>query len=734
MLLLVALGMGVVVVIAFRDFRELTIMQARRSAVLVASLLLSTFAFFSPPGTGVANAQDGPVVCSWIDTGSGFDVSWDAYPGADKYVVNRTVDDGRSRRRGTVTDGSLSFTGDRYPKRGGSVAYSVTVKDGANSVIAEGDCTNTDGTTGSCAYSPLTPGLVFQLDLDWSQLDVTPETFVIQQSLDAGPWTDEAELAVTLSGYTIPIPEGAESSWEYRVEARDSMGVPLDTVDCELDPTPGLNLDPDGSILGLPIKDENGSSYPLQISQQGAANYEAITKNDCSFDSDWTLADWETGASVVLPRGRKLSVEYAFWLPHAPEGYVYQVWMDTQVATIGQKPSWSGGENTYHVMMRDANGWQINSINGFVFDDKPRTYSAWGDETTSGKFFLSGGYMTMRVTNNWSIKTAGVQFKVGGSGNYAIHLIPKEDVGFVYYENLGFGVGNPIAFEDRHNYPTVTPPPNPCLALYGPEAAGLYANRINEVPGLDLSEWGNLGIALEVWMWVEDNAIEFAPGYDCADAIVNGITPSNSAFCLADVVSGGLAGSADEAALLLRNSSDMSLRFRKGDDELIDIFGISSVEDATRACWRSFASTTPVLKADGTSQAIGSLQAGDIVLGYDPDTGTYKHVPITDVHPHTDRLYPFTYGSGTIWTTEDHRRPPILEQRQRRMGRNPRPQSHRPAPWNKRHRTQTARNRHLSRIPGQGIRPNRRPNPQLLRNQLSRSSCTSPQLHSLQSV
>ncbi|WP_225854955.1 polymorphic toxin-type HINT domain-containing protein [Micromonospora noduli] len=50
----------------------------------------------------------------------------------------------------------------------------------------------------------------------------------------------------------------------------------------------------------------------------------------------------------------------------------------------------------------------------------------------------------------------------------------------------------------------------------------------------------------------------------------------------------------------------------------------------------SFAPATPVLLADGTSRAIGSVAVGDLVLATDPETGETTEKPVTDLHENQD--------------------------------------------------------------------------------------------------
>ncbi|MFN8074620.1 MAG: polymorphic toxin-type HINT domain-containing protein [Kineosporiaceae bacterium] len=74
---------------------------------------------------------------------------------------------------------------------------------------------------------------------------------------------------------------------------------------------------------------------------------------------------------------------------------------------------------------------------------------------------------------------------------------------------------------------------------------------------------------------------------------------------------------------------------------------------AARAC--SFAASTPVLLADGTTKPIADVRAGDRVLATDPETGEQGGRAVREVFAHEDTLVDLELDDGTVLTTTaDH--------------------------------------------------------------------------------
>jgi|GEM_PF-1091051 len=81
--------------------------------------------------------------------------------------------------------------------------------------------------------------------------------------------------------------------------------------------------------------------------------------------------------------------------------------------------------------------------------------------------------------------------------------------------------------------------------------------------------------------------------------------------------------------------------------------------DAAASCAlggrKSFAATTPVLMADGTTKPIDQIRVGDKVLATDPENGEQAAKRVTHVWVHDDTLTDLALADGTtLTTTEDH--------------------------------------------------------------------------------
>ncbi|MFK4085752.1 polymorphic toxin-type HINT domain-containing protein [Kribbella sp. NPDC020789] len=68
----------------------------------------------------------------------------------------------------------------------------------------------------------------------------------------------------------------------------------------------------------------------------------------------------------------------------------------------------------------------------------------------------------------------------------------------------------------------------------------------------------------------------------------------------------------------------------------------------------SFAGTTGVLMADGTTKAIKDIKPGDKVVATDPETGLRAAKTVLQVWLHDDTLTDLAVDGGTVTTTEDH--------------------------------------------------------------------------------
>jgi len=178
-----------------------------------------------------ATPEPSSVVCWWVDTGTGFDVSWDLYAGADKYVIYRSVDGAGPYWRGAVDDPGVLFACDAYPSQGGSVVYEVAARDASNTEIGRGPCLEGERPF-YCEAAAVPAGQIVGL----RDLVVNAVSYDVERSNAPGVWLvieslDEAnnEMEDTNPGV----------SPSYRLMARDAGGAALAVFDCEattLDP------------------------------------------------------------------------------------------------------------------------------------------------------------------------------------------------------------------------------------------------------------------------------------------------------------------------------------------------------------------------------------------------------------------------------------------------------------------------------------------------------------------
>ncbi len=125
-------------------------------------------------------------------------------------------------------------------------------------------------------------------------------------------------------------------------------------------------------------------------------------------------------------------------------------------------------------------------------------------------------------------------------------------------------------------------------------------------------------------------------------------------------------GEADDAGVLALDASVVASDATRADEALSAASrdtSSSPAEDATSACANSFAGTTPVLMADGSSKPIDQIKVGDIVDNAVPGavsgtrdqthTVTAVHVTYTD-HDYTDVTVDTEHGPATITGTAHH--------------------------------------------------------------------------------
>ncbi len=128
------------------------------------------------------------------------------------------------------------------------------------------------------------------------------------------------------------------------------------------------------------------------------------------------------------------------------------------------------------------------------------------------------------------------------------------------------------------------------------------------------------------------------PGTVAGDALVGGVT-------------GGLVFGALRGVGRAVGGDVLDDAVRQGD-------GV--VDDAARGAddlvpCASFAASTPVLMADGSSKAIAEVEVGDEVLATDPETGESGPREVTATFPHVDVLVALDTSAGAVMATEDHR-------------------------------------------------------------------------------
>jgi hypothetical protein len=263
-----------------------------------------------------------------------------------------------------------------------------------------------------------------------------------------------------------------------------------------------------------------------------------------------------------------------------------------------------------------------------------------GWKTEAGFGFSNGGYVRVYFRNYFG-STSGVAstWDLFGPGKYQIYMVPE---------------GTVVDPADRDNYTSIQPQPNPCLGFYAPDEPGLSYPELQISEENTLSWREALGYAWEAAVWVNNEAVIFAPGFDCLEAIRNGVHWGNSTFCLLDLAP--IVGSFDEAVLLASRADDLILEFRKGDEILTTITNAHPIDDLITACTRlgSFGPDTGVLMADGTVRPISSVGVGDSVVSQDAENGELTTGLVSAVNNHSDDLYALSYGDGSVLATRGH--------------------------------------------------------------------------------
>ncbi len=205
-------------------------MFRRNGVLLVTFTLMAALLAVVAPSVSPAGAA-GPATCTYTDTGTGYDVTWELEPTATKHVVYRTVDGSSLYWRGAVDAPGTTFNGDAYPTNGGTVVYTITAKDG-NTVLGSTQCTEVLPESFACTVADNGTGY----DISWSTA-VGADRYVIQRQIDgSGTWYWRGAVNAPGSSFDgDPEPTQTHSTVDYQVVAKNGNTV-LDAIDCQAGP------------------------------------------------------------------------------------------------------------------------------------------------------------------------------------------------------------------------------------------------------------------------------------------------------------------------------------------------------------------------------------------------------------------------------------------------------------------------------------------------------------------
>lgn len=757
---------------------------------LVAALTLAAMLAGIPAGVSPAGAQappPDPFTCEFEAVAAGFDVSWQSFAGADKYVVQRTVDADGPYWRGVVDAPGLTFDGDAVPAQGGTVAYEVWVKDVSGAVITSVPCDEAS-TTLTCEWVLTAAGY----EISWTAYPGAAK-YRVQRTVDAaGPYARATVDAPGLSFEADPVPaQGGVVA--YSVQPRNAANTALVTVPCS-DGTEPLTCTfvPTGTGFDVAWSNPGGADeYRVYRTVDAAGPYwrgmvpaPGEVFSDTAASSGAVVA-YEVKAVVGTVVGAAVPCEE---LPEVVAGSCEFVSTDT-----GYTVRWVVPAGTVDVVMvRSVDGGNYNwrgkvGVGTHRFDDGPLPAAAtsvnyrvrletnsgpeivcddggvFGPDQPAGSFFrpdtikssppspvplpvpaaagqmppgtvsyasnscavlnpeipiLHPGDWATGFSNQVRTEVFGYiwvpnDYKVRGTGFIEVttawqdvaigHVINKSFFNFAQDKDklegmLGFdnvtdaslsGYPNPpgavsapggryivAGFHQRWGYaPTgqinylfkhmglvADNPANP--APMAPAPCTAFADRDiakydwqADVGVLFGEDWlDNLEIQAETLVAL---GLGFIPGYDCVDAIVNGVNGWNAAGCVADLLAAGITLD------ILRSAGNISVTVREGDD----IYGLideipaaqwadelegapSTLDNLAALC--SFTGDTNIIMADGTTKPLVDVTEGDWVRGLDQSNNSFTVGKVVYAGSHQDTVFDIALNEKWLSVTEDH--------------------------------------------------------------------------------
>lgn len=212
--------------------------MVRRAVVFIALCICSAVLTVVPLG-GPAGAQGGSVVCQQVDSGLAYDISWQAYSGAAKYAVYRTLNGGAPQQRIVTSNATdLLFTGDFLLPKSGTVVYSVAALDAANVELARTDCAASIST---CAAGVNTQLPTADNAKSWARFQVPAGGRVLvdlvdrKQVIETGNWSAVARLNVRNADGTVGTLIGSQNwvspyNWPNQKQIYEHRGANLGMV------------------------------------------------------------------------------------------------------------------------------------------------------------------------------------------------------------------------------------------------------------------------------------------------------------------------------------------------------------------------------------------------------------------------------------------------------------------------------------------------------------------------
>lgn len=573
-----------------------------------------------------------PETACALSASAGSDVafSWESWDEPVTRVVERSIDGGVWIQRAELSNGESSFT--EPAATGTTVEYRLTTRSTTGQLITVDLCTPTLPPVGAFCFFLPSPVDGWEYSVHWTPVPGASAYQVVDRHDGAGPWNPVTSAPSSRLVETVVLDPQAEPAIgaAFQVGVTAVVGGHPISADClrfeSFNDLPGPSWEaPRGQISPV------AALPPMSPSSQGGE----LPLGTVDFQ-DNACAQLQSGIPIALP-GTTLAGEASY----QNDTLVSYIWVPD-----GYYAHASGS-----LIPMDAT-LTPNNLGIFRF-------APWIDLSWQHKDSLHG--VTYDSTSNSSYSShfiSGPTAVVVPGGRFiltGVHM--RWAFAAVVESTWSQTVHEPVPID-----PANPPPPTgpPCVAFHD-----MLLRKADIDYGVLFGD--NVPSLSDTLLDLGGVLVQFIPGYDCVDAIVNGVNGWNAAGCIADLAALGVSLTA------LRNAGDFSIVARQGDDLVgaMDNIPASQFADDLESAinsrlptewlscivpggWNSFAGDTPVLLADGSSKPIELVQAGDWVLGRDESLEVAASV-VTDVWEHEDSLVDAHFASGVVSTTPDHR-------------------------------------------------------------------------------